>query len=106
MPEQTVKTQIKLLLKEQFIRNIRTCTFRHVCPAKIQTSLHIRAVWSEYSLGTFWIAKDAEFLHADNEDIDQFAQMDRLIKLSLHGGHTLEGMFYPVVTQFDLDLYC
>ena len=30
--------------------------------------------------------KDAEFLHADNEDIDQFAQMDRLIKLSLHVG--------------------
>ena len=36
--------------------------------AKIQISLRIRAVWSESSLGAIWIAKDAKFLHADNED--------------------------------------
>ena len=36
-------------------------------PAKIQ----IRAVWSETSLGAFWIAKDKIFLYADNEDSDQ-----------------------------------
>ena len=34
---------------------------------------------SESSLGTFWIAKDAKFLHADNEDSDQTAWMRRLI---------------------------
>ena len=36
--------------------------------AKIQISLRIRAVWSESSLGVLAIAKDAEFLHADNDD--------------------------------------
>ena len=30
---------------------------------------------SESSLGAFWIAKDAEFLHAGNEDSDQTARM-------------------------------
>ena len=52
---------------------------RHVHPAKIQISLRIRAVWSESSLGTFWIAKVAKFLHADNEDADQTVRMCRLI---------------------------
>ena len=28
-------------------------------PVKIQISLRIRTVWSESSLGTFWIANDA-----------------------------------------------
>ena len=54
-------------------------TFRHVRPAKIQISLRIRAVWSESSPGAFWIAKDAKFLHADNEDSDQTVRMRRLI---------------------------
>ena len=36
-------------------------------PAKIQISLRIRAVWSESSLGAFWIAKDAAFLDVANE---------------------------------------
>ena len=31
--------------------NVRKHTFRHMCPAKIQISLHIHAVWSESSLG-------------------------------------------------------
>ena len=53
--------------------------FRHVRPAKIQISLRIRAVWSESSLGVFWISKDAKFLHADNEDSDQTARVCRLI---------------------------
>ena len=44
--------------------NIRKRTFGHMRPAKIQISLHIRAVWSESSLGAFWIAKDAKFLYA------------------------------------------
>ena len=47
-------------------RNVRKRTFGHVHPAKIQISLRIRAVWSESSLGAFWIAKEATFLDADN----------------------------------------
>ena len=47
------------------------CIFAHVRPAKIQISLRIRAVWSESSLGTFWIDKDEKFLYADNKDFDQ-----------------------------------
>ena len=39
--------------------NVIKRTFWHVCPAKIQISLRIRAVWSESSLGAFSIAKDA-----------------------------------------------
>ena len=57
----------------------RKRNLRHVRPAKIQISLRIRAVWSESSLGTFWIAKVAKFLHADNEDADQTVRMCRLI---------------------------
>ena len=30
--------------------------------------MNIRVVWLESSLGTFWMAKDERFLHADNED--------------------------------------
>ena len=60
-------------------RNVRKRTFRHVRPAKIQIRLRIRAVWSESSLVAFWIAKDAKFLHADNEDSDQTARVRRLI---------------------------
>ena len=48
-------------------------------PAKIQISLRIRAVWSESSLGTFWIARDAKFLHSDNEDSEQTARIHRMI---------------------------
>ena len=39
----------------------------------------IRAVWSESSPGAFWIAKDTMFLHANNRDPDQAAQLRRLI---------------------------
>ena len=46
-------------------------------PAKIQNSLCSRTVWSESSMGTFWIAKAAKFLHADNEDFDQTARIAR-----------------------------
>ena len=56
-----------------------TCTLWHVCPAKIQISLPIHSVWSESSLGAFWVAKDAPFLHVDNADSDKTVWMDRLI---------------------------
>ena len=54
-------------------RNVRKRTFVHERLAKIPVSLRILAVWSESSLGAFWIAKKAKFLHADNEDSDQTA---------------------------------
>ena len=50
--------------------NVRKHIFRPVRPAKIQISLRIRAMWSESSLGAFWIAKSTIFLYAGNEDSD------------------------------------
>ena len=43
-------------------------------------------VWSEFSLGTFWIARDAKFLHADNKEIDLTARLRILIWFFL-GAH-------------------
>ena len=60
-------------------------TFGHVRPAKIQISLRIRAVWSESSLGAFWIGKDAKFLYVENEDSDYTA--DSQIDLRLRWAH-------------------
>ena len=62
-------------------RNVRKRTFEYVRPANIQIGLSIRAAWSESSLGTFWVAKDAKFLHAENEDSDQTARMRSLIRV-------------------------
>ena len=64
--------------------NVIKRTFGHVCPAKIQVSLRIRAVWSEYSLSAFWIGKDTTFLHADNRVSDQTV-------LRLRWAHMSEG---------------
>ena len=68
-------TKLRLLLSHKERKRI----FRHVRPAKFQIRLCIRTVWSESSLGTFWTANDAKFLHADNEDSDQTARSHRLI---------------------------
>ena len=51
----------------------------YMCPLKIQIRLRICAVWSESSLGTFWIVRHSKFLHADNGDSIWTAQMSRLI---------------------------
>ena len=48
-------------------------------PAKIQISLRMRAVWSEFSLDVFWVAEDAKFLNAANEDSAQTAQIHMTI---------------------------
>ena len=50
-------------------------TFEHVRQANFQISLRIRAVWSESSLGAFWIANDAEFLFEENDESNQTARM-------------------------------
>ena len=70
---------ITALVSYHLSHNVRKRTFWRVRPAKIQISLRIRAVWSEYLLCAFLIAKDATFLHADNEYSDQSARMRRLI---------------------------
>ena len=51
----------------------------HVHPLKVLIRLRVRAVWSESFLGAFWIAKDAKFLHAYNENSVQTTWMRRLI---------------------------
>ena len=78
-------------------RRVRKRTFGHVRPLKIQIRLGICAVWSESSLGSFWIAKDAMFPPADNKDADQTA--DELTDLCLRWMHKSEGMFSHVVAQ-------
>ena len=60
-------------------RNVRKRTFWCVCLTKTQIRLRIHAVWSESSLGAFWIAKDAKFFLVDNKDSGQTARMHRLI---------------------------
>ena len=67
------------ILQTRLSHTIRWRIFRNVHPVKIQISLRIRAVWSESSLGVFWITKDAESHHADNEYYDQTAWKRRLI---------------------------
>ena len=59
--------------------NVRKRTFGHVRPEKIPIRLRIRAVWSESSLGAFWITKNSKSFQADNEDSNQNARMRRLI---------------------------
>ena len=60
---------------------VRKSTFVHVRPAKLQISLRIRSVYSEFSPGIFGIAKDVKFLHADNEKSNQIARMRTLIRV-------------------------
>ena len=50
-----------------------------VHPAKIQISLGISPVLSEFTLCAQWVAKEPRFLHADSEDSDQTGRMPRLI---------------------------
>ena len=61
--------------------NVINLTFRHVWSATVQISQHICAVWSKSSLGTFWIAKDAKFLHVNNKVSNQTAWMWKLIRV-------------------------
>ena len=70
----------------------------HVHPAIIQISLHIRAVWLESSLGIFSMAKDAKFLHADNNDRSDWA--DERVDLSIRRARMSEAMFSDVAANF------
>ena len=55
---------------------------------------YIHAVSIEYSLGAFWIVKDAKFYHVDNKT-DYTAQMCRLVRVFI--GHMSEDTF-PRIT--------
>ena len=68
-------------------RNVKPAV-GHVRPANIQISLRIPAVGLESSLCVFRLAKDATFLHADNEDSNQTARMRKLILVFV--GHTCQ----------------
>ena len=48
--------------------NVRNHIFEHVHPLKIQIRLRTHTVWSDSSMGQFWIAK--EEVHIDNHDTD------------------------------------
>ena len=57
-----------------------------LCPAKTRISLGICPVWSESSLCTQWVAKDPSFLHANIEDLSDWA--DAQADLSLRWVHS------------------
>ena len=71
----------------------RKMYLRYVRPAKIQIRLRFRAVWSESSLGVFWITKDVKSLLVDNEDTDQTARVCRLIPVFV--GRTYQKVCFP-----------
>ena len=65
----------------------------HVCSTKIQIRLRFHALWRESSLGADWIAKDAKFLLAANEDGSDCT--DAQANLSLHWAHIQKVCFMP-----------
>ena len=74
---------------EYLCLSVRKRTSGHACPANIQISMHIRAVWSISPLGAFLIVQNVKFLHADNKNSDLTARMRRLILRSSSGAHVL-----------------
>ena len=48
---------------------------RMCAPAKIQITMRIRVVWSEFSSSTFWIAVEANFLREDKLDSAQTVRL-------------------------------
>ena len=61
-------SETRAVLYNRLSHNVRRRTFGHVRLAKIQISLRICAFWPDSSLSAFLIAKNALFLHVDNED--------------------------------------
>ena len=93
-----------LSINKQYMScNIIKGTSRHVHPVMIQINLPICAVWSGSSLGTFWTAKDAKFLPADNWDSDQTAQMHRLIRVFIE--HTCQKVPFLTLQPINIFIY-
>ena len=84
--------------------NVRKRTFRYERPARIQIRLRIRAVWSESSLGAFWISQDSEFLHADNTDslVAVDAQADLSSPLRKHAYSNRLNILQPKTENFQM----
>ena len=83
-----------LLLKQQISlmsRNLRKRTFRHVCPDKFQISLGIRAVIRIFTRCIFDRIKSCCFIHTENRDSDQTAQIRSLNRVFV--GPMSEGTF-------------
>ena len=76
-------------------RNVRQRTFGHVRPTKIRINLRVLAVLSESSPGSFWIAKNAKFLYADNKNSDQTARIRRLLWVFV--GRTCPKLRFPTL---------
>ena len=55
-------------------------------PIKIKISLHVRAVWSESSLGAYWIAKDAKFIHVTQQLWSDCADAQAGLSLRIQAG--------------------
>ena len=55
-------------------------TYILTCAPSVESDQSARSQ-CESSLCAFWIAKDAKFLHADNEDSDQTVRLRRLIRV-------------------------
>ena len=74
-----------------------------MCPVKIQISLRIRAVWSESSLGIFWIAKDAVSICGQRRLLSDCA--DAQANLSLRWAHRWEGTFITLWLKYKVYMY-
>ena len=72
-------------------------------PMKIQISLCSCMVWSESSLGEFWIAKDTKFLYVDNKDWSDCE--DEQSDLSLRYVHMSEGRLSKIATHNYVNWY-
>ena len=81
-------------------RDVRKRTFGHVRPAKIQFSLRIRTVSSEYLLSAFWISKDT-FLHTFScwQQRLLLDCADVQADFSLRWTHALDGTFTQVAAH-------
>ena len=66
--------------KSLMSRNTAKDTSWLVSPSKTQISLRIRAVWSESSMTTLWVAKGPTFLKTENLVSDQTVGLRRLIR--------------------------
>ena len=78
------------IVLQHFRRNVKKYIFERSRPAKIQIRWHIRGNWSESSLGAFWIAKAAKFLHAYKKDTYQFVRIRRLVWVLVGRSHQKE----------------
>ena len=59
----------------------------------------IRVVWSEFSPGAFWTAKNAKFLQADKQDSNQTVRMRRLVEVFFvvgEGAHMSKVMWVKI----------